>query len=60
MRILGLFASVLDHYFAEQAPDLTDSSRQEITGHLDRLLEQALVELDQTLLPKLKDEFSIG
>ncbi len=59
VRILGLFASVLDHYFAEQAPALTDSSRQEITDHLDRLLERALVELDRTLLPELKDEFGI-
>ena len=59
VRILGLFASVLDHYFAEQAPDLTDTSRQEITAHLDGLLEQALFELDQALLPELKREFGI-
>ncbi len=59
VRILGLFASVLDHYFAEQAPDLADSSRQETTLQLDRLLEQALVELDQTLLPEMKRQFGI-
>ena len=59
VRIIGLLASVLDHYFAEQAPDLTDSSRQEITVQLDRLLEQALIELSRTLLPELKRDFGI-
>lgn len=59
VRIVGLLATVLDHYFAEQAPDLTDSSRQEVTVELDRLLEQAIVELKQTLLPALRREFGI-
>lgn len=59
VRILGLFASVLDHYFAEQAPDMTDTGRQEITAQLDGLQEQALFELDRTLLPELKREFGI-
>ena len=59
VRILGLFASVLDHYFSEQAPDLADSSRLEITVQLDGLLEQALADLDQILLPGLKREFGI-
>ncbi|MCY3903391.1 MAG: hypothetical protein OXO48_15495 [Caldilineaceae bacterium] len=59
VRILGLLASVLDQYFAEQAPDLIDSTRQEIAVQLDGLLEQALLELNLSILPDLKREFGI-
>ena len=59
VRILGLLAAVLDQYFAEQAPDLIDSSRQEITVQLDRLLEQALLELNLKILPELKRKYGI-
>ena len=59
VRIIGLLACVLDHYYAEQSPDVTDSSRQEITVELDRLLGQALIELKRTLLPELKREFGV-
>ena len=59
IRILGLLASVLDHYFAEQAPALADSKRERITAQLDPLLQQAFGELNDTLLPALARESGI-
>ena len=59
IRILGLLASTLDHYFSEQAPALTESKREEITGQLDPLLQRAFIELNETLLPALTEEYGI-
>ncbi len=59
IRILGLLASVLDHYFAEQAPAMADSKRVEITEQLDPLLQRAFDELNDALLPALVHEYDI-
>ena len=60
LRILGLLASVLDHYFVDQAPALADSEQEEIAAKLDPLLQQAYVDLDDLLLPALSEEFRIN
>lgn len=59
LRILGLLASVLDHYFVEKAPALSDRDQGEIAANLDPLLQRSYVELNESLLPALSDEHSI-
>jgi polyphosphate kinase len=59
IRILGLLASRLDHYFAEQAPDLPESQSQAINAQLEPLQQQAFTELQDTLLPALAREYGI-
>ena len=60
LRILGLIASVLDHYFVVQAPTLADSEQDAIEAELDPLLQQAFVDLNDSLFPALMDEFRIS
>ena len=60
LRILGLLASVLDHYFVDQAPALAESEQEDIAAKLDPLLQQAYVDLDDSLLPALSEEFRIN
>ncbi len=60
LRILGLLASVLDHYFVVQAPTLADAEQDAIAAELDPLLQQAFVDLNQSLFPALMDQFRIG
>ena len=60
LRILGLVASVLDHYFVVQAPTLADSEQEAIAAELDPLLQQAFLDLNDSLFPALMDEFRIG
>ena len=60
IRILGLIASVLDHYFVVQAPTLADSEQEAIEAELDPLLQQAFVDLNDSLFPALMDEFRIS
>jgi len=59
LRIIGLLASVLDHYFVERAPALAESDQAEIAASLDPLLQQSYLELNESLLPALSDEHSI-
>jgi len=59
LRILGLLASVLDHYFVEKAPALSDRDQGEIAANLDQILQRSYVELNESLLPALSDEHSI-
>ena len=59
-RILGLLASVLDHYFVERAPALSETDQGEIAARLDPLMEQSYVELQESLLPQLSAEHHIG
>ena len=56
LRILGLLASVLDHYFVEKAPAQSEKDQGEIAASLDPLLQRSYVELDESLLPALSDE----
>ena len=58
-RILGLLASVLDHYFVERAPALSDEDQGEIAASLDPLLQQSYEELNENLLPALSAEHGI-
>lgn len=58
-RILGLLASVLDHYFVEKAPALSESDQGEIAASLDPLMQQSYVELRESLLPELSAERDI-
>lgn len=58
-RILGLLASVLDHFFVDRAPALSDEEQSEIAASLDPLLQEAYAELSQALLPALSAEFDI-
>ena len=60
LRILGLIASVLDHYFVVQAPTLADSEHEAIAAELDPFLQQAFVDLNDSLFPALMDEFRIS
>ena len=60
LRILGLLASVLDHYFVVQAPTLADSEQEAIEAELDPLLQQAFLDLNDSLFPALMDEFRIS
>ena len=60
LRILGLIASVLDHYFVVQAPTLADSEHEAIAAKLDPFLQQAFVDLNDSLFPALMDEFRIS
>ena len=60
LRILGLIASVLDHYFVVQAPTLADSEQDAIEAELDPLLQQAFLDLNDSLFPALMDEFRIS
>ncbi len=59
LRILGLLASVLDHYFVEKAPSLSESDQGEIAASLDPLMQQSYVELSESLLPQLSGERQI-
>lgn len=59
IRIVGLFASVLDHFFAEQAPNLAISQKEEIAGFLNPLLDQTCIELNGSILPELNDKMGI-
>ncbi len=58
-RILGLLASVIDHFFVEVAPDLSDTDQGEIAESLDPLLQEAYAMLNGTLLPALAEERGI-
>ena len=60
LRILGLLASILDHYFVDQAPALADSEQEETAAKLDPLLEQAYGDLDDLLLPALSEKYRIS
>ena len=55
LRILGLLAGVLDHYFVEKAPALSDKEQGEIAASLDPLLQSSYVELNESLLPALSE-----
>ena len=59
IRILGLLASVLDHYFVERAPALSEEEQGEIAANLDPLLQQSYVELNERLLPALSADHGI-
>ncbi len=59
LRILGLLASVLDHYFVEKAPALAEREQGEIAASLDPLLQRSYVELNESLLLALSEEYSI-
>ncbi len=58
-RILGLLASVLDHYFVDRAPALSEEEQSDIATSLDPLLHEAYAELDQVLLPALTAQYDI-
>lgn len=59
IRILGLLASVLDHFFSEQAPAVEESDRQQITARLNPILQHALTDLHALLLPELAQAYAI-
>lgn len=66
IRILGLLASSLDQYFAEQMPvpeggisALPSPQWLEISAWVEPLLQQAVVHLQGTLLPALAAEYGI-
>ncbi len=59
IRILGLLASVLDHYFVDRAPALSEEEQGEIAASLDPLLQESYVELRENLLPVLSVENGI-
>ncbi len=59
LRILGLLASVLDHYFVETAPTLSEQSQGDIAASLDPLLQRSYAELNEILLPALSAENDI-
>ncbi len=58
-RVLGLLASVIDHFFVEAAPELSDSYQAEIAESLDPLIQEAYAMLSGTLLPSLAEERGI-
>lgn len=58
-RILGLLTSVLDHYFVERAPAMSESNQGVIAARLDPLLQQSYVELIESLLPELSAAYHI-
>lgn len=59
LRILGLLASTMDHYFSEHAPPLADSEQEETAAKLDPLLVQAYGDLNDSILPCLSEEYNI-
>lgn len=67
MRILGLLASSLDQFFATQFPEWQDGAfppdagfLADTSAHLEPLLQQAVEDLRQTLLPGLEAEYQIA
>lgn len=58
-RILGLLASVLDHFFVELAPGLDEKEKEEIAQRLDLLMQEAYSVLNGMLLPALSEERGI-
>ena len=58
-RILGLLASVLDHYFVERAPAMSESDQGDIAARLDPLMQRSYMELNESLLPELSVEHHI-
>lgn len=58
-RILGLLSSVLDHYFVERAPAISESDQGDIAARLDPLMRRSYVELKESLLPQLSAEYDI-
>ena len=58
-RILGLLSSVLDHYFVERAPAISESDQGDIAARLDPLVRRSYEELKESLLPQLSAEYHI-
>ena len=58
-RILGLLASVLDHYFVERAPAMSESDQGAIASSLDPLMQRSYEALKESLLPELSADHHI-